>query len=76
MFAHVFSIPFSNGADPLLIFAFGRDVDHESADVGRGSSCSRHNSKDIRQRLIKLFDKILADDVMVLVPRYLSSNKE
>src|SRR6478752_6138874 len=76
MFAHVFSIPFSNCPDPLLIFVFSRDVDHKSADVGCGPSCSSHNSKDIGQRSIKLFDKILADDVMVLVPRYLTSNKQ
>jgi hypothetical protein len=76
MFTHQRAIAFADFLHSIAIFILVGDVNDQASDHSRLTSGLRHDSDHISERAIKLFNQIVADNLLLVVPRDLACNKQ
>jgi len=76
MFSHVLAITFTDVSGSFMVLVFIRHVDHESDDMLGLTAAGLEYSYHVSKRLIELFDEVIADDPLDLIPRYLTGNEK
>jgi hypothetical protein len=76
MFAHVFAITLADCSCVFNVFSLVGNVDYQPGNVRRFAAGRANDRHDILQRLVKLFDKIVTDDLVFVVPCDLAGDEE
>src|SRR5438105_13465563 len=76
MLAHARAISFTDFDQTCAIVELVCYIDRQSRDLLRLSAGFRHYGDDICERASELFDEIIADDVLILVPPNLCSDQQ
>ena len=76
VFTQARAIAFANLFHARAILVSVSYINHQPCDLFRLAARFAHNGDDIGQRAIELFDKICADDLLLLIPRNLTRDEE
>ena len=76
MFTHVHAVTIPDFLGSFAIRDLVSNVDHEPRNIIRLAARSFHDVDYVLKRAVKLFDKIVADDLLVLIPRDLAGDKK
>ena len=76
MFSHVFAIAFADLSGALAIFDLVRHVNYQPRNVRGLSTGVVQHGDYVSEGFVELFDKIVADDLLILVPGDLACYKK